>query len=113
MRRNDPLSKIVFIAADGARREVQGNAGTSVMSAARANGVVGIEAECAGSLSCGTCHVYVAPEFLSRLPAPSEQEAEMLEFVAAERRESSRLSCQIVFTDDLDGLTLEIPETQS
>ncbi len=83
------------------------------MMAARANDVVGIEAECAGSLSCGTCHVYVTPEFSFRLPAPSEQEKEMLEFVAAERREGSRLSCQIVLTDDLDGLTLEIPQTQS
>jgi 2Fe-2S ferredoxin len=83
------------------------------MSAARGNDVAGIEAECAGSLSCGTCHVYVMPEFISKLPVPSEQEAEMLEFVASERRDGSRLSCQIVFTDDLDGITLEIPEAQS
>lgn len=83
------------------------------MVAAKANDVVGIEAECAGSLSCGTCHVYVALEFSSRLPAPSVEEDEMLEFVTAERREGSRLSCQIVLADDLDGLTLEIPETQS
>jgi ferredoxin, 2Fe-2S len=81
--------------------------------AARLNGVAGIEAECAGSLSCGTCHVYVTPEFASKLPAASEQEQEMLEFVVAERRTGSRLSCQIMLTDELDGLTLEMPEKQS
>jgi 2Fe-2S ferredoxin len=83
------------------------------MSAARVNDVAGIEAECAGSLSCGTCHVYVTPAFVSRLPTASEQEEEMLGFVAAERRAGSRLACQIMLSDELDGLTLEIPETQS
>lgn len=98
---------------NGTRREVHGNVGSSVMSTAKFNNVAGIEAECGGTLSCGTCHVYVMPEFISKLPLPSEQEAEMLECVAAERREGSRLSCQIGFTDDLDGITLEIPKTQS
>ncbi|NJO36049.1 MAG: 2Fe-2S iron-sulfur cluster binding domain-containing protein [Rhodospirillales bacterium] len=106
------MPRIVFISREGERRTVEGTVGSPVMLAARGNNVAGIEAECAGALSCGTCHVYVAPEFASRFPAPSEQEEEMLQFVAAERREGSRLSCQIVVTDDIDGLTLEIPETQ-
>jgi 2Fe-2S ferredoxin len=107
------LLKVIFISSDGARREVLGSVGSSLMTIARSSGVVGIEAECAGSLSCGTCHVYVKPECASKLPPPSEQEAEMLDFVAAERRSGSRLSCQIVLTDELDGLTLEIPRTQN
>ncbi|MEP9351919.1 2Fe-2S iron-sulfur cluster-binding protein [Xanthobacter sp. KR7-225] len=106
------MPRIIFISSAGTRRETQGSAGLSVMTVARTNDVPGIEAECAGSLSCGTCHVYVAPEFLSDLPAASEQEEEMLGFVAAERRAGSRLSCQIVLTDELDGLTVEVPETQ-
>lgn len=105
--------KIIFISPDGAQREVQGSVGSSAMRAARSNNVAGIEAECAGSLSCGTCHVYVSQESACKLPAPSEQEAEMLDFVAAERRLGSRLSCQIVLTDELDGLMLEIPSTQT
>lgn len=107
------MPKIIFISPDQVLREVRGVAGSSAMAAARLNGVAGIEAECAGSLSCGPCHVYVTPEFVSKLPAASEQEQEMLEFVVAERRAGSRLSCQIMLTDELDGLTLEIPEKQS
>ena len=107
------MPKVIFISPGRAQREVQAAAGSSVMIAARANDVAGIEAECAGSLSCGTCHVYVTPEFVARLPTASEQEEEMLGFVAAERRAGSRLACQIVLTDELDGLTLEIPKTQS
>lgn len=107
------MPRVIFVASNGARREVSEAAGASAMTAARTNNVSGIEAECAGALSCGTCHVYVSPEFAPLLPPPSEEEEGMLEFVAAERRVGSRLSCQIVLTDELDGLTLEIPETQT
>jgi 2Fe-2S ferredoxin len=107
------LPKVTFVASSGERREVDGEAGSSVMTTARLNNVHGIEAECAGSLSCGTCHVYVTPAFVSLLAPPSEQEEGMLEFVAAERRVGSRLSCQILLSDELDGLTLEIPANQS
>ena len=107
------MPKVVFISPSQAQREVQGPVGSSAMAAARVNNVAGIEAECGGSLSCCTCHVYVTPEFASRLPTASEQEEEMLGFVAAERKAGSRLSCQIMLTDELDGLTLEIPDTQS
>lgn len=107
------MPKVIFVASNGERREVREAVGASAMTAARVNNVTGIEAECAGSLSCGTCHVYVTPEFASLLLPPSEEEEGMLEFVAAERRVGSRLSCQIVLTDELDGLTLEIPEAQT
>lgn len=107
------MPKIIFISPGRPPREVEAATGTSAMLAARANDVAGIEAECAGSLSCATCHVYVDPRFTSRLPGLSTQEDEMLDFVASERREGSRLSCQLLLTDELDGLTLEIPKTQS
>lgn len=106
------MPKISFIAPDGRKCVVEGPVGTSAMLAAKTNGIAGIEAECGGSLSCGTCHVFVASDFVARLPPPSEEEQEMLEFVATERREFSRLSCQIVLTEELDGLELQLPATQ-
>ena len=75
-------------------------------------GFIGIEAECGGALSCGTCHVYLTAPASAVLPAPSEAESSMLEVVAAERRSDSRLACQIVITPDLSGLFVEIPATQ-
>lgn len=107
------MPTIAFIQPDGSRREVQAPAGTSVMKNAILNGVVGIVAECGGSLMCATCHVYVAPADAERLPAPSDDEDEMLEVAAAERRETSRLSCQLTVDDTLDGLTVHVPEGQA
>jgi len=82
------------------------------MTAARLNSVNGIEAECGGSLSCGTCHVYVVGDYSARLPPPSAAEEEMLSLVAADRRESSRLSCQILISGEVDGIEISIPESQ-
>lgn len=107
------MPKIKFIGAGGDTTEVDAAIGASVMTAARDASVRGIEAECAGALSCGTCHVYVAEPYQSQLPNPSAEEKEMLEFVAAERKANSRLSCQLSMTADLDGLTVEIPDTQT
>lgn len=86
--------------------------GTSLMEAAVQANVRGIEAECGGSLICATCHVYVADADRDRLPPPGEDELAMLEFVAAERRPSSRLSCQLLGAADLDHLVVELPERQ-
>jgi len=100
--------------ADGTLRtqDVQARPGTSVMQAATAGGIEGIAADCGGMLVCSTCHVYVAPEWAARLPAPQQDELAMLEFTAAPRREGSRLCCQIDLTPELDGLTVELPERQ-
>lgn len=106
------MPSIVFISPDGERREVQATIGASAMKAAKINAVPGIEAECGGSLSCGTCHVYVGAALSKKLPEPTEEEQEMLQYVAGGVRDNSRLSCQIVMTDELDGLILEIPESQ-
>jgi ferredoxin, 2Fe-2S len=107
---------IRFIARqpDGAAttHEVDAPAGQSLMQAAVAAGVQGIAADCGGMLVCGTCHVYVAPQWTGRLPAPSGEEEEVLGFTAAPRCEGSRLSCQVVVEPGVDGLTVEVPERQ-
>ena len=86
--------------------------GLSVMRAAVDAGLDGIAADCGGMLTCATCHVYVAPEWLDRLPPASADELGMLDFAAAERRAGSRLACQIEIGPELDGLTVELPERQ-
>jgi 2Fe-2S ferredoxin len=106
------MPKVTYVSPDGSEVEVQVDAGTSVMMAAVTNDVDGIVAECGGSLMCATCHVYVDEAFDDRLPPLSPDEDEMLEAAASERTERSRLSCQIVLTDELDGLVVRLPETQ-
>ena len=98
--------------AQGAHRELQAKPGQSLMQAAVAANVAGIEADCGGLMTCATCHVYVREPFASRLPAPSSDELGMLDFTAAERRATSRLSCQIQLDESLDGLAVELPASQ-
>jgi 2Fe-2S ferredoxin len=107
------LPTIVYVQPDGSRREVEASSGTSVMRTAVLNDVPGIVAECGGSLMCATCHVYVEPGDLPRVPPRSEEEDEMLEVTEAERRDTSRLSCQLTVEDDLDGFTVHVPEAQA
>ena len=106
------MPQITFIEPDGNPRVVDAPAGGSAMMAAVDARVRGIEATCLGDCVCATCHVYVAPEDVARLPPPSEEEQETLENVVATAGESSRLSCQIVVTAALDGLVLRIPDRQ-
>lgn len=82
------------------------------MQAAVDAGLEGIAADCGGLLTCATCHVYVPPPWADRVTPATADEEGMLEFTAAERKENSRLSCQITLTDDLDGLVIELPATQ-
>lgn len=107
------MARITYIQPDGTPRDVEVESGLSVMEGAVRNGVKGIEAECGGSCMCATCHVYVDETFLGILPPPAEDEREMLDCVADERRPNSRLSCQLKVGDDLDGLVVELPEVQS
>ena len=102
-----------FTLPDGSSRvAVDAPVGSSLMHAAVLANVPGIEAECGGCLSCATCHVYVDERDASCLPAPTTQETQLLDFVAAERRPNSRLSCQIVMTESLEGLTVTLPARQ-
>ncbi len=101
-----------LIAADGTAHTVAAKAGDSLMHAAVAANVAGIEADCGGLMTCATCHVYVREPFASQLPPPQDDELAMLQFTAAERRSASRLSCQIDLTAALDGLTVDLPANQ-
>lgn len=87
-------------------------AGENVMRGALYDGVEGMVGECGGALACATCHCYVAPEWLDRMPRISAEEEDMLACTAAERRPNSRLSCQIIMSDDLDGLAVDLPVRQ-
>jgi 2Fe-2S ferredoxin len=95
----------------GAVRTVEGTPGDSVMETAVRNGVPGIVAECGGSLSCATCHVFVDPDDFAALPPMEKMEDEMLYGAAVDRTETSRLSCQIRIPEDRD-LHVTTPETQ-
>lgn len=99
-------------APDGlSSRQITIAPGQSLMKAALTADVEGIEAECGGCLSCATCHVYVESGAES-MPPPSDEEAALLEFVAAERRNNSRLSCQILGSPELPALTVQLPRRQ-
>lgn len=107
------MPTIVFVQPDGSRREVEASPGTSVMKNAVLNDVPGIVAECGGSLMCATCHVYVDPADVDRIPVLTDDEDEMLEVTHTERRPNSRLSCQLTVDDGLDGFTVHVPEAQT
>ncbi|KMK69079.1 2Fe-2S iron-sulfur cluster-binding protein [Puniceibacterium sp. IMCC21224] len=106
------MTKLTFVLPAGEREEHLTETPTSAMNVARLKGVRGIEAECGGALSCGTCHVYVDEADMDKLPPASEEEMEMLSLVASELKETSRLSCQIELSDNIDSLILHIPATQ-
>jgi 2Fe-2S ferredoxin len=107
------MPRVTYVHLNGERETLDVADGTSVMQAARAGGIVGIVAECGGSLMCATCHVYVEEGFLELAPPVSEEEDEMLEFTASGRKPNSRLSCQLVMSDALDGIVVHIPEEQA
>jgi len=106
------MPKVVFISPDQTRLELDVPIGTSLMLAAVANGVAGISGDCGGGLACATCHVLVDEEFLPKIPPLMSSEDQMLDFTAMGRRPNSRLSCQLVMQDGLDGLTVQIADPQ-
>ena len=105
------MPRVTFVEPSGREVVVEAPAGATVMETAIDNGIEGIVAECGGACSCATCHVYVDPAWAARLPARDAQEDGMLDCVI-DRRETSRLSCQIVLTKDLDGLVVRVADTQ-
>jgi ferredoxin, 2Fe-2S len=106
------VPKVVFVLADGTETGVDARAGDSVMTTAVQNGVDGIVAECGGNASCATCHVWVREDFVALTGEPDDTEEDLLDMAVSERRPGSRLSCQVTMTDELDGLTVEIPPEQ-
>jgi ferredoxin, 2Fe-2S len=105
------MIKILLVEHDGKEHVLEVSPDRSLMRAAVDNDVHGIIAECGGSLACGTCHVYVRPEWVDKVPPPSEMEAGMLEMAIAPT-ERSRLSCCIELTPALDGLIVDMPASQ-
>jgi 2Fe-2S ferredoxin len=105
------MPRIAFIEPGGARREVDAPIGITLMEAAAQNGVRGIVAQCGGACACATCHVYVGRAWVDQLAPREDMEEGMLE-CAWERRDNSRLSCQIQITANLDGLEVTVPQQQ-
>lgn len=104
---------VTYIEIDGAERAVDLPAGENVMRGAVNNGIEGIVGECGGGLACATCHCYIDEAWADKVGGPSsDDERDMLESAAAEVRPTSRLSCQIEITPDLDGLVVRLPDRQ-
>ena len=104
--------KITFVDSKGGEQVIDVAPGVSLMEAALKNGVSGIEADCGGACSCATCHVFVAKEWMDKIPPKEDMEDAMLEF-ALDLRDESRLSCQILLTENLDGLVVDLPASQT
>lgn len=107
------MPSVTYVEHDGERHEIEVPEGENVMHGAVYNGVEGIVGECGGGLACATCHCYVDEAWTDKVGGPSSQdETDMLESTAAEVKTTSRLSCQIVVTPELDGLVIHMPENQ-
>lgn len=106
------MATIVFQLPGGETRTVEALPGTTVLTTAIKNGLDGIIGECGGVCMCATCHVYVRPDFVDRLPPMLDTEDAVLEVTNAERLPNSRLACQIKMSGELDGLAVEIPPSQ-
>ena len=107
------MPQVTYVSHDGQSTTLDVPLGTSVMQAATLHGVDGIVAECGGSCMCATCHVYVKEDQLSKLPEMELGEDAMLAGAASPRRPNSRLSCQLVVTPAMEGLVVDMPETQT
>ena len=105
------MTKIKYIEHGGKEHQVDVANGLSVMEGAVQNNIPGIDADCGGGMACATCHVYVKEEWLDKLPIKENGEEDMLD-MAFEPKKNSRLSCQLVVSDELDGLTVDIPSKQ-
>jgi len=105
------MAKITYIDQDGTKREVEAKPGQSIMEVAVANMIPGIDADCGGACACATCHVYVDDAWAGKLKEKDDMEDSMLDF-AEDVREHSRLCCQILVTEELDGIVVTTPESQ-
>ena len=111
-KKQKDTASVTYISYAGDTLQVSVPIGDSVMEGAIKNAIEGIVAECGGACQCATCHVYVDEAFLGRLDPIQEDEDQMLNTTASERRTNSRLGCQIPVTKELDGLVVRTPETQ-
>lgn len=105
------MVSITFIETNGSQKTIDALVGDSLMQAALSNEVDGILADCGGALSCATCHIHIVPEWMPKVGQPDETEQAMLE-MAIDPDETSRLSCQVIVDDSLDGLAVRLPKSQ-
>jgi len=105
------MPTIHFVSHKGVIEDVQAHAGLSLMQAAVDAGIDGIVAECGGCCSCATCHVYLEPALYESLPPPTSMEEGMLSCVL-EPKETSRLSCQVIVTEEMEGAMIHLPQSQ-
>ena len=105
------MPKITYIEHNGKSHTIEIANGLSVMEGAVQNNISGIDADCGGSMACATCHVYVKEEWFNKLPNKEDGEEDMLD-MAFEPKKNSRLSCQLIVSDELDGLVVSIPSQQ-
>jgi len=105
------MTKITYITHDNKNHTIDVQNGLTVMEGAVQNDIPGIDADCGGGMACATCHVYVNDEWFDKLPSKEDGEEDMLD-MAFEPKKNSRLSCQITVSDELDGLTVNIPSKQ-
>ena len=105
------MPKITYIENSGKSHSIEVANGLSVMEGAVQNDIPGIDADCGGGMACATCHVYVKEEWLDKLSTKEDGEEDMLD-MAFEPKKNSRLSCQLIVSDELDGLVVNIPSKQ-
>ena len=106
------MPKVTYKDNKGNSKTIDIEKGLSVMEGAIQNDIPGIDADCGGSMACATCHVYVEEKWLDKLPKSDEGEIDMID-MAFEPKKNSRLSCQLLVTEELDGLIVTTPEKQS
>ena len=105
------MPKITYIESNGNKKTIEVSNGLTVMEGAVQNNIPGIDADCGGGMACATCHVYVNDEWFNKIPKAEDGEQDMID-MAYEPKKNSRLSCQLIVSDDLDGLTVHMPEKQ-
>ena len=106
------MVKIIYKDYQGSSKKIEVENGLSVMEGAIQNDIPGIDADCGGAMACSTCHVYVEENWFNKIPKAEDAEVDMID-MAHEPKKNSRLSCQIIVSDELDGLEVTTPEKQS
>ena len=106
------MPKVTYIEFNGKEHTVNIDQGLSLMEGAIQNDIPGIDADCGGSMACATCHVYVEEKWFNKISKAEDAEIDMID-MAYEPKKNSRLSCQIIVTDELDGLEVTTPEKQT
>ena len=106
------MAKITYKEFEGSSKTIEVENGLSVMEGAIQNDIPGIDADCGGSMACATCHVYVKERWINKLPKAEEAEVDMID-MAYEPKKNSRLSCQLIVSDELEGLIITTPAKQT